>query len=131
LRSGAAGYLPKSAASSELELAIERVMTGKKYLSPTIEQRAVFEFSETQPGQASISELTPRQQEVLTLIAEGRSTKEIARALSISVKTVETHRAQLMDRLNIHDIAGLVRYAIKTGLVSIDQGSPAESTGDS
>ncbi len=131
LRSGAAGYLPKSAASSELELAIERVMTGKKYLSPTIEQRAVFEFSETQPGQASISELTPRQQEVLTLIAEGRSTKEIARALSISVKTVETHRAQLMDRLNIHDIAGLVRYAIKTGLVSIDQGSPAESIGDS
>jgi DNA-binding NarL/FixJ family response regulator len=63
---------------------------------------------------------------VLTLIAEGRSTKDIARALSISVKTVETHRAQLMDRLNIHDIAGLVRYAIKKGLVSIDQRSPVK-----
>jgi len=124
LRSGAAGYLPKSAASEELELAIQHVIAGEKYLSPSIEQRASSELSNTLYGTRQSTELTPRQLEVVTLIAEGRSTKDIARALLISVKTVETHRAQLMDRLNIHDIAGLVRYAIKTGLVSIDQRSP-------
>lgn len=124
LRSGADGYLPKGAASAELELAIEHVMTGKKYLSPSIEQRATSEVSDTYPGQGSAIELTPRQQEVLKLIAEGQSTKNIAQTLNISVKTVETHRAQLMDRLSIHDIAGLVRYAIKMGLVSLEEREP-------
>jgi DNA-binding NarL/FixJ family response regulator len=131
LRSGAAGYLPKSAASEELELAIRHVMAGEKYVSPSIEQRAATELSSTPYGTQQLTELTPRQQEVLTLIAEGRSTKDIARVLLISVKTVETHRAQLMDRLNIHDIAGLVRYAIKTGLVSIDQRPPGKKRGGS
>lgn len=130
LRAGAAGYLPKSAASSELRLAIEHVMGGKKYLSPTIGQKATFESDRnTSEGLAPVSELTPRQLEVLTLIAEGHSTKDIARALSISVKTVETHRAQLMDRLNIHDVASLVRYAIRMGLVSIEQRSPVKKMG--
>lgn len=129
LRSGAAGYLPKGAASAELELAIEHVMTGKKYLSPSIEQRAPSEVSEPYPGQPPPTELTPRQQEVLKLIAEGQSTKNIARTLNISVKTVETHRAQLMDRLDIHDIASLVRYAIKKGLVSIEERSPVKKMG--
>lgn len=129
LQAGAAGYLPKSAASAELNLAIEHVMNGKKYLSPTIEQRASFDLSETSPRQPALAELTPRQREVLTLIAEGRSTKDIARALSISVKTVETHRAQLMDRLNIHDIARLVRYAIKIGLVSLEERAPQKRRG--
>ncbi len=130
LRAGAAGYLPKSAASSELRLAIEHVMSGKKYLSPTIEQKATFESGRsTSEGLAPMSELTPRQLEVLTLIAEGHSTKDIARALNISVKTVETHRAQLMDRLNIHDVASLVRYAIRMGLVSIEQRSPVKKMG--
>lgn len=124
LRSGAAGYLPKGAATAELPLAIDRVMTGKKYLSSSIEQRAAFEISDKNPGQSALAELTPRQGEVLTLIAEGQSTKNVARTLNISVKTVETHRAQLMDRLDIHDIAGLVRYAIKKGLVSIEESSP-------
>jgi len=72
--------------------------------------------------------LTPRQREVLTLIAEGHSTKDIARTLNISVKTVETHRAQLMDRLDIHDIASLVRYAIKMGLVSIEETHDSKKT---
>ena len=127
LRTGASGYLPKSAASAELRLAIEHVMGGKKYLSPTVEQRAAFELHANTPeGRAPLSELTPRQREVLTLIAEGHSTKDIARALKISVKTVETHRAQLMDRLDIHDIASLVRYAIKMGLVSIEEGTTAK-----
>lgn len=119
LRSGAVGYLPKSAASTELEEAIARVLRGEKYLSPSIAPEASLEFSkavgETPP------ELTPRQMEVLTLIAHGSSTREVARSLNISIKTVETHRAQLMERLNIHEVAGLVRYAIKKGLVNIDK----------
>ena len=124
LRAGAAGFLPKSAASAELNLAIEHVMRGRKYLSPTVEQKATFELGRsTQGGRVQFAELTQRQREVLTLIAEGGSTKDIARALNINVKTVETHRAQLMDRLDIHDVASLVRYAIKIGLISIEERS--------
>ncbi|MGH9875316.1 MAG: response regulator [Pyrinomonadaceae bacterium] len=118
LRSGAVGYLPKSAASAELEEAIDRVMRGEKYLSPSIAPDVSLEFSKTA---SESTELTPRQMEVLTLIAHGSSTRDVARSLNISVKTVETHRAQLMQRLNIHDVAGLVRYAIKKGLVNIDR----------
>ncbi|HEV7746630.1 MAG TPA: response regulator transcription factor [Pyrinomonadaceae bacterium] len=119
LRSGAVGYLPKSAASTELEAAIHQVLRGEKYLSPSIAPEASLDFSKETaetPG-----ELTPRQMEVLTLIAHGSSTREVASTLSIAVKTVETHRAQLMERLNIHDVAGLVRYAIKKGLVNLDK----------
>jgi DNA-binding NarL/FixJ family response regulator len=130
LRAGAAGYLPKSAAISELRLAIEHVMAGKKYLSPSVEQKATFDSGKhKREGLVPLSELTPRQREVLTLIAEGHSTKDIARALNISVKTVETHRAQLMDRLNIHDVASLVRYAIRMGLVSIEERPPLKKMG--
>jgi DNA-binding NarL/FixJ family response regulator len=121
LRSGAAGYLPKSAASAELELAIEHVIGREKYLSPTIAQKVVLEYLQgSRSGRATLAELTPRQREVLTLISEGHSTKDIARILNISVKTVESHRAQLMERLDIHDVAGLVRYAIRTGMVKLD-----------
>jgi len=124
LGAGAAGYLPKSAAGAELNLAIEHVMGGEKYLSPTVQQNAALSSSSNTPqGSDRLSELTPRQREVLTLVAEGQSTKGIALALNISVKTVEAHRAQLMGRLNIHDIASLVRYAIRTGLTSIEKRS--------
>ena len=116
--SGAAGYLPKSAASAELVVAIEQVLSGEKYLSPTIAPDVPFEFPAA--TDESIPELTPRQIEVLTLVARGLSTKDIARTLNISIKTVETHRSQLMQRLNIHDVAGLVRYSIKKGLVNVD-----------
>ena len=109
LRCGAAGFLPKSAAGSELELALRTVMNSERYLSPNLT-----------PVETGSSGLTARQLEVLQLIAMGKSTKDIADALKISVKTVETHRAQLMDRLGIHDVAGLVRYAIRIGLVTID-----------
>ena len=119
LRSGAVGYLPKSAASTELEEAIERVLSGEKYVSPSIAPEASLEFSKAAPETSP--ELTPRQMEVLTLIAHGSSTREVARSLNISIKTVETHRAQLMERLNIHEVAGLVRYAIRKGLVNIDK----------
>jgi DNA-binding NarL/FixJ family response regulator len=124
LRSGAAGYLPKTAAIAELRLAIDYVMGGKKYLSPSVEQKAAGEFGHYGKQSRTVAVLTPRQREVLILIAEGRTTKEIGQELNISVKTVESHRGQLMDRLNIHDIAGLVRYAIKFGLASIENSSP-------
>lgn len=119
LHSGAVGYLPKSAASTELETAIERVVRGERYLSPSIASEPSPELF--QPGSEPITDLTPRQLEVLTLISEGSSTKDIARTLNISIKTVESHRSQLMERLNIHDVAGLTRYAIKKGLVNIDK----------
>jgi DNA-binding NarL/FixJ family response regulator len=118
LQSGAVGYLPKSAASTELETAIEHVVRGEKYLSPSISAEPLSE--RTPSASEPITDLTPRQLEVLTLISEGSSTKDIARSLNISVKTVESHRSQLMERLNIHDVAGLTRYAIKKGLVNID-----------
>jgi DNA-binding NarL/FixJ family response regulator len=118
LRSGAVGYLPKSAASDELEVAIQQVLRGEKYVSPSIAPDTSLDFSRES---SEIPELTPRQMEVLTLIAHGSSTREVASALNIAVKTVETHRAQLMERLNIHDVAGLVRYAIKKGLVNLDK----------
>lgn len=121
LRAGAAGYLPKSAASGELRLAIEHVIGGKRYLSPNVEQKAISELNgNTSAGAVPLSALTPRQQEVLTLMAEGHCTKSVARILNISVKTVESHRGQLMSRLNIHDIASLVRYAIRMCLISLD-----------
>ena len=118
---GASGYIPKGAASGELELAINQVTRGEQYLSPTIASDAPLKPAADVPtGGVDQVELTPRQREVLVMIAKGSSTKEVARSLGISVKTVETHRAQLMGRLGIHDVAGLVRYAIRTGIVSLD-----------
>lgn len=114
IRAGADGYLPKKAAGDELVRAINAVMHGDTYLSPEISKESVADYKV-----AAETELTPRQLDVLRMIAEGYSTKEIARGLNISAKTVETHRALLMQRLNIHDVAGLVRYAIKTGLVKM------------
>jgi DNA-binding NarL/FixJ family response regulator len=121
LRSGAAGFLPKSAASAELELALKTVARGELYLSPEISKRSVKDQLQSTDAKPAVAELTPRQREVLTMIANGQSTKDIALTLDISAKTVETHRAQLMERLQIHDVAGLVRFAIKTGLVKIDE----------
>ena len=121
-RHGARGYLPKTAASAELELAISAVAGGETYLSPALSQKTFFNrLKSGAPAPAALSELTPRQQEVLRLIAQGQSTKDIALTLDISAKTVEAHRAQLMSRLDIHDVAGLVRYAIKMGVVGIDE----------
>lgn len=118
-RSGATGYIPKSAASTELELAIKAVAGGENYLASELSKQAVLKY--LKDPHAFLSELTARQVEVLKMIAEGHATKEIAQRLTISVKTVETHRAQIMERLDIHDIAGLVRYALRMGLVKLDQ----------
>jgi RNA polymerase sigma factor (sigma-70 family) len=120
VREGAAGYLPKSAASIELEQAIQTVVRGERYISPETAQNTIFEVSNRSTKRDLLATLSPRQREVLRLIAEGRTTKQIARELEISVKTVETHRAQLMERLGIHDVAGLVRYAIIVGLIEVE-----------
>ncbi len=117
LRAGAAAYLIKDSATSELELALKSVTRGETYLSPAISRQVVEGYVQRVGVGVSADPLTPRQREVLKRIAEGRSTKEIAFDLNLSVKTVETHRAQIMDRLGIRDVAGLVRYAMRTGLV--------------
>jgi len=121
LRSGAAGYLLKDAATAELDLAISSVREGKTYLSPSISRTAIDSYLERMGDVVSpLEQLTSRQREILQLIGEGKNTKEIASNLAISVKTVESHRLQLMERLRIHDVPGLVRFAIRTGLVSAD-----------
>jgi DNA-binding NarL/FixJ family response regulator len=122
LRSGAAGYMLKDAASAELQLAIDSVTHDKTYLSPSISRTVIDSYLERVGGPFSpLEQLTPRQREILQLIAEGRNTKEIAHTLGISVKTVEAHRLQLMARLSIHDLPGLVRYAVRSGLVSAER----------
>jgi len=120
LRNGAAGFVPKSAASAELEVALKTVASGEIYLSTEISKHAVANQYSGGSVSSQLVELTPRQREVLKMIAKGHSTKDIARTLEISAKTVETHRAQLMERLQIFDVAGLVRFAIRTGLIKID-----------
>jgi DNA-binding NarL/FixJ family response regulator len=121
LRAGASGYLLKDSCTAELELAIRAVAHGDSYLSPAVSKQVIADFvSRPEDDVESLRILTPRQREVLRLIAEGQTTKRIALALDISAKTVETHRAQLMERLDIHDVAGLVRYAIRNGVVKSD-----------
>jgi len=118
LRAGVAGYLLKGAAVAELPLALSSVMRGETYLTPRVSQAVVKDLLSDEPaGPGPLEGLTQRQREILQLIAEGRSTKEIASVLDVSVKTVETHRARLMQRLGIRDVAGLVRFAIRAGLV--------------
>jgi len=118
LRAGVAGFLLKDAGTDELEGAIRAVMRGETYLSPGVSKKVVEGYLGRSGGTHPLDSLTPRQREVLQLIAEGYSTKQIAGLLGVGVKTIETHRTQLMDRLGIHEIAGLVRYAVRVGLVS-------------
>ena len=116
---GVAGYVLKDASTTDLEAALRTVAQGQVYLSPAVSKRVVEVMSQG-PGEAeaSLQSLTPRQREILQLIAEGGSTKEIAFRLGLSVKTVETHRAEIMRRLDIRDVASLVRYAIRKGLLN-------------
>ena len=116
VRAGASGYRVKDAAVEELGMALQALARGDVYLSPAISRKLALAFS---GGRASPG-LTGRQTQVLRLIAQGQSSKEIARDLNLSIKTVETHRTQIMDRLEIRDLAGLVRYAIRSGLVGAD-----------
>ena len=117
LKAGAKGYLLKDAGLAELQLALESVSSGQTFLSPAISKHLIDAYVErTSDGMEPFTLLTSRQREILQLIAEGATTKEIAQKLGVSVKTVETHRTQLMQRLDIHDLAGLVRYAIRLGI---------------
>jgi DNA-binding NarL/FixJ family response regulator len=119
LRSGASGYMLKDAAPVELELLINSVVHDQTYLSPVVSRIIVNTYMERMVEDTNpLEQLTARQREILQLIAEGKNTKEIAYRLGIGVKTVETHRLQLMARLDIHDVPGLVRYAIREGLIS-------------
>jgi DNA-binding NarL/FixJ family response regulator len=118
LQAGAAGYLLKNSSPAELEEAIRAVARGEIYLSPAIAKHVVEACLQKNGPTSSLAQLPPRQREVLQLIAEGNSTKAIAKKLGISVKTAETYRAELMRTLDIHDIAGLTRYAIRVGLIT-------------
>jgi DNA-binding NarL/FixJ family response regulator len=121
LRAGAVGFVSKEADIAELELAVAAVARGEIYLSPGVSTHvAEYVRAMVDAPTSSLELLTPRQRQVLQLIAEGHTTQGIAHALGISAKTAETHRANLMERLDIHDIAGLVRYAIRVGLVVVD-----------
>lgn len=122
LKAGAAGYLLKDSGAAELHLAIRAVARGESYLSPAVSKHVIADYVRRTGPEARNSEpLTPRQREILRLIALGRTTKAIAAGLGISAKTVETHRALLMERLDIYDIAGLVRYALRNGLARLDE----------
>lgn len=125
LQAGAAGYLLKDAAPVELHLALNAVMRGETWLSPSVSRQVVDGYlarvNGELPGAATDDTLTPRQREILCRIAAGSAAKAIAFDLGISAKTVESHRAQIMERLGIRDVAGLTRYAIRSGLVSADE----------
>lgn len=121
LAAGAAGYLIKDAAFDELAAAITSVARGGRYLSKGIDENVVRSFeTRAAEGQSELDVLTPRQRQVLQLVVEGCGTREIAERLHLSVKTIETHRSQLMNRLGVRDVSGLTRFAIRVGLLQPD-----------
>ena len=122
LRAGARGYLLKDSASEELRGVLERVSAGEIYLSNIMSREIIQDYlrvAETSDSSA-YSVLSPREREVLQLLSEGNSTREIAGHLSVSVKTIETHRKQVMDKLDLHSVAELTKYAIREGITQID-----------
>jgi DNA-binding NarL/FixJ family response regulator len=121
LRAGAVGYVPKTSAFEELVTAVRWVAAGKVYLSPSVASGVLDNcvLGEGGVGQSAFSQLSNREREVLQLMAEGWSAKEAAHTLHVGVKTVETHRARLMDKLNLHSVAALTKYAIREGLTSV------------
>jgi DNA-binding NarL/FixJ family response regulator len=122
LKAGAFGCLPKAVGFEELTSAVRAVASGNVYLSPSVANVVISDYvrnGESRPSTA-YTVLSPREREVLQLMAEGKSTKEVAGNLKVSVKTVETHRAKLMDKLNLHSVAELTKYAIREGLTSLD-----------
>ena len=118
LRAGAAGYLLKDSAVAELEVAVRSVARGETYLSPPVSKRVVDDYvSRTGAIADPLAALTARQREILQLVAEGHTSKDIAQRLGLSYRTIETHRNQLMKRLGVTDLTGLVRFAVRAGLV--------------
>lgn len=118
LRAGCAGYLLKASAVSELEICVRAVARGETYLSPAVSKQVVADYvGRTGGAKDPLDALTPRQREILQLVAEGHTSKDVAQRLGLSFKTVETHRAQIMERLGLHDLTGLVRFAVRSGLL--------------
>jgi DNA-binding NarL/FixJ family response regulator len=122
LRAGVRGYILKESAAAEVVEAVRQVLRGELYFSAPVQDQALNEYiGMLRQGQGvPSSPLTPREREVLQLISEGRSTKEAAEVLSVSVKTIETHRKQIMDKLDLHSIAELTKYAIREGLTPLE-----------
>ncbi len=124
LRAGAAGYVPKRAAPDELASAIRAVSRGDVFIHPSLAGRLVQDYllrRDTEEQEPPSDELTPREQEVLTLIAEGLSNGEIAEQLVISIKTVDRHRENIMRKLNLHNRVDLVKYALRKGLIDLEE----------
>ena len=135
LRAGVSAYLPKAGSFDELVLAVRTVTAGKVYLSPHVAHVVVDDYTAPRPadgdgngsgggtpraGPSVFTRLSPREREVLQLLAEGNATKEVARRLSVSAKTVETHRRQIMQKLDLHSVAELTKYAVREGLTTLD-----------
>ena len=119
LKMGASGYLLKDSAPTELALAMRAMARGETYLSPGASKGVLTDYVQRlRSDDGAQVHLTPRQREVLQLIAEGCSSKEVAQRLNLAVKTVETHRTLLMKQLDVHEVAGLVRYALRVGIIS-------------
>ena len=123
LESGAYGYLLKDTTATELEHALEALRNNERYLSPAIAHTVINQAltrNQKQPETADSHNLTARQLEILRLIVRGKSTREIANGLGLSIKTVETHRSQIMKRLQLYDVAGLVLFAVREQIISLD-----------
>jgi two-component system response regulator NreC len=126
-RAGALGYLPKEGSFEELAVAIRAVMQDKVYISPRVEKSALDALRHRDPTASSERLLTHRERQVLRELAEGYAMKQIAVHLDVSVKTIETHRRQIMDKLDLHSVAELTKYAIRQGLTTLD--APPEPQG--
>ncbi len=120
LRAGASGYLLKDATPNELEAALRAIVRGEIYLCTRVSGVVVENYLRSSKYSGPLDILTPRQREILQLIVEGNSTKDISEQLGVSIKTVETHRTLMMERIDIYDIPGLVRFALRTGLIKDD-----------
>jgi two-component system nitrate/nitrite response regulator NarL len=120
IQAGAHGYVSKEASPDELLHAIESVYSGDTFFSPEVAQAALYQLVQNGGKKEPFAQLTVREREVLVLIAEGQSNKEIASKLGIGVRTIETHRERIMRRLDIHSVAGLTKFAIANGLVPLE-----------
>ena len=120
LRAGVAGYVPKKSAGREVVEAIREVNAGRRYVRQPLAEQVLRSLSDPQLAHDPLSRLSMRERQVLQQLAEGRTTNEIAESLSLSPKTVETYRARMMDKLGLRDLAGLIRFAIQRGLVSLE-----------
>ena len=120
LRAGASGYVPKSSAGTDVIDAIYAVRAGKRYLHPTIAHEVLEQLVEAEKGEDPVARLSSRERQVLQMIAEGKAVSDIALALSLSARTVETYRARLMEKLGIRDVPSLVKFAIRHGITSLE-----------